>query len=113
MIIAVGLFNYQQNNDTQKYCRHLVTQIANIEYNKATITVKTSGENLEVEDEFILIELDNNSIQEAEKFFEQAVVDEQNDDIALLDIKVQTRLLKILQMVSIWSNIMIKYLSPK
>jgi hypothetical protein len=28
LVIAVGLFNYQQNNDTKKYCRHLIIQIA-------------------------------------------------------------------------------------
>ncbi|MBW5290691.1 MAG: DNA helicase [Candidatus Ruthia sp. Asou_11_S2] len=95
LVIAVGLFNYQQNNDTTKYCRHLITQTANIEYNKATIIVKTSGENLEVEDEFILTEFDSNSIQEAKKNFEQAVVDEQNDDIDLLDIKSANKVVKI------------------
>ncbi len=85
LIIAVGLFNHQQNNDTQKYYRHLIIQIADIEYSNATITVKISDENPEVEDDFILKEFDNNSIQEAKKIFEQKIINEQNDDIDLLD----------------------------
>ncbi|VVH63672.1 DNA helicase [uncultured Gammaproteobacteria bacterium] len=87
LVVAVGLFNYQENNDTLKYCRHLIIQIADIEYNNATITVKISDEKPEVEDEFFLKEFDNNSIQEAKKNFEKIVIDEQNDDIDLLDVK--------------------------
>jgi hypothetical protein len=87
LVIAVGLFNYQQNNDTKKYCRHLIIQIADIEYNNSTITVKISDENPEVEDEFVLKEFDNNSLQKAKKNFEKIVIDEQNDDIDLLDVK--------------------------
>ncbi|CAC9490929.1 hypothetical protein [uncultured Gammaproteobacteria bacterium] len=94
LVIAIGLFNHQQNNDTQKYYRHLIIQIADIEYSNATITVKTSNENPEVEDEFIPKEFDNNSIQEAKKIFKQAVDDEQNDDIDLLDIKSANKIVK-------------------
>jgi hypothetical protein len=43
---------------------------ADIEYNNSTITVKISDENPEVEDEFVLKEFDNNSLQEAKKNFE-------------------------------------------
>ena len=96
LIIAVGLFNYQQKNDTQKYCRHLITQIANIEYSNATITVKINDENPEVEDEFILKEFDNNSVQKAKKIFEQVITNEQNDDIDLLDIKSANEIVKSL-----------------
>ncbi|CAB5507901.1 hypothetical protein AZO1586I_2176 [Bathymodiolus thermophilus thioautotrophic gill symbiont] len=94
LVIAIGLFNHQQNNDTKKYYRHLIIQIADIEYSNATITVKTSNENPEVEDEFIPKEFDNNSIQEAKKIFKQAVDDEQNDDIDLLDIKSANKIVK-------------------
>jgi hypothetical protein len=44
---------------------------------------------------FLRISFDNNSIQEAKKIFKQAVDDEQNDDIDLLDIKSANKIVKI------------------
>ena len=83
LVMAIGLFNYK-NNDTQKYYRHLITQIVNIEYNKGSITVKIGDENPEIESDFIVKIFNNNLINKAKRNFEKIVNDEQSDDIDLL-----------------------------
>ena len=94
LVMAIGLFSYKKNNDTQKYYRHLITQIVNIEYNRGSITVKIGDENPRIESDFIVQEFDNSFINQAKENFEEIINDEQSDDIDLLDIKNTEEIVK-------------------
>lgn len=80
LVIGVGLFHYQKDNDSRKYYRHIITQAASIEYKLSAITIQISDEDPKIEKDFISKEFEELSITDAIEYFDSNI-----DNIDLLD----------------------------